>query len=140
MPQTTLYLRVNGRTVELLNIANRLSNRRSDGITPLFFSIVERPRRAVIVQGITVAAEAFGEGSQQRVVHTPVRLHTWIVDPSNGRLIATHEQILGDRLTNQTYLFGTFQSAGLERSTPCRTGCFQKRSSILLRWRAGSRI
>jgi hypothetical protein len=55
-----------------------------------------------------------------------VRLHTWIVDPSNGRLIATHEQILGDRLTNQTYLFGTFQSAGLETLNAMQNGMFPK--------------
>jgi hypothetical protein len=74
-----------------------------------------------------------GRESQERV---PLRSQ---VERINNRLKAANlpvrvrlrgksalTQILGDRLTNQTYLFGTFQSAGLETLNAMTVGMFPK--------------
>jgi len=126
MPQTILYLRVNNRTIELLNIDSRIANRRSNGITPLFFSIVDRPRKAVIVQVVTTAAETLGLGSDETITHTPVRLHTWILNASNGQSIASHIQILGNRTANQTWSFGNYGSIDFEAGNAMTLGLFPK--------------
>jgi|GEM_PF-5835908 len=121
MPQTTLYLRINNRTIELLNIDSKRNTR-----IPLFFSIVDRPRRAVIVQVTTAAIVPLGLGSDETTTTTPIRLHTWIFNASNGQSIASHTQFLGNLTENRTWSFGNYSDIDPETGNAITLGLFRK--------------
>lgn len=108
-PQSTLYLRVNNKTIALLDLDTRIGTDSAYDRAPIYFSIVRSPRPAVIVQALTASADIFypdGPEGTSYSTYTPVIWHTWVADPASGRLITSHAQITGDRAANQSYAFG----------------------------------
>jgi hypothetical protein len=78
----------------------------------------------VIVQVVTTAAETLGLGSDETTTTTPVRLHTWIFNASNGQSIASHTQFLGNLTENRTWPFGDYSNINREAGNAIVLGLF----------------